>query len=223
MATAHLLLAQAREWIVQPAIPCRTRLARQLEPDARFRNEYIMRTAAYLLLVAALPPSVSMAGWIDKAKEKLPDTEFRKSDGSFGAWLMLVADDRKLYTDWAKPGASVNVNEVDTVRVNEPVSAFVVFSGCQPDLIGNCSVKMRYRVLSPNGTVHTETPSMEVWLHRSAPPARTWELGVDYLKMAIEPHEQLGNYQIQVQVRDENSGRVLSLQKSFRAASTAET
>lgn len=182
-----------------------------------------MRIAVLLLFAAFTFSSNCMAEWIERSGEKLPDTAFRKSEGAFSSWLVLVPDDRALYTDWQKSGASVQVSETDQVRINEPISAFVVFSGCMADGLGNCDVQMRFRVLAPDGSVYTESPSMEVWQGKKAPNAQLLELSVGYLKVAIEPHEQLGNYQVEAQVKDLISGKVLLLQKPFRAASGAET
>ena len=182
-----------------------------------------MRMAVLLVVAACTFPSTCMAEWIERSGEKLPDTAFRKSEGAFSSWLVLVPNDRTLYTDWQKPGASVQISETGQVRIDEPISAFVVFSGCMADAVGNCDVRMRFRVLAPDGSVYTESPSMEVWQGKKAPNAQLLELSVGYLKVAIEPHEQLGNYQVEVQVKDLVSGKVLLLQKPFRAASGAET
>ncbi len=182
-----------------------------------------MRMAVFVFVAACIFPSICMAEWIERSGEKLSDTAFRKSDGSFSSWLVLVQDDQALYSAWQKPGASVRVNESEQVRINEPISAFIVFSGCEADSSGNCDVQMRFRVLAPDGSVYAESPPMEVWQGKKAPNAQLLELSVGYLKVAIEPHEQLGNYQVEAQVKDLVSGKVLLLQKPFRAASGAET
>lgn len=182
-----------------------------------------MRMAAYVFAAAITLPSICVAEWIQRSGEKLSDTEFRKSDGSFSSWLVLVPDDRELYTAWQKPGASVHLAEIDAVRIGEPISAFVVFSGCEADSSGNCDVQMRFHVLAPDGSVYTETPPMEVWQGKTAPHAQALELSVAYLKVVIEPHEQLGTYHIESQVKDGLSGKVLFLRKSFRATSIVES
>ena len=58
---------------------------------------------------------------------------------------------------------------------------------------------------------------MEVWQNKPAPHARALELSVQYLKIVVEPHEPRGRYTIQAQVRDDNTGTVLTLQKVFSA------
>lgn len=147
----------------------------------------------------------------------MPETGFRKSDGGFSAWLVLVPDDRELYQSWGAPSETVNVREVDTVLVNSPISAFVVFGGCAANVQGNCQVAMRYRILAPDGSVYTETPAMEVWSNKPAPANRVLQLSVGYLKVAIEPDEQVGSYGVQVQVLDEVADKVLTLERNFEA------
>jgi hypothetical protein len=76
---------------------------------------------------------------------------------------------------------------------------------------------MRFRVLAPSGALYAETPPMEVWHDKPAPPAKTLELSVEYLKIIVEPHDQRGQYVVMTQVRDNTSGNVLNLKKIFTA------
>ena len=158
------------------------------------------------------------AGWINKQGASLPDSEDRKAIGEFGAQLVFVTDEQALFKTWATPSETVNLNTVESVNINQPISAFVIFSGCKPTPKGQCNVSMRFRVIQPDGKVYSETTAMEVWQDKPAPRARALELSVQYLKVVVEPHEQRGRYTIQVQVRDDNTGSVLSLQKAFSAA-----
>jgi len=174
-----------------------------------------MKVFAWVFLVALC--SNANAGWINKQGVSLPDSEDRKAIGDFGAQLVLVTDDQALFKTWATPSETVNLNTVESVTINQPISAFVIFSGCKATAKGQCSVSMRFRVIQPDGKIYSETPAMEVWHDKPAPRARGLELSVQYLKIIVEPHEQRGRYTIQAQVRDDNSGAVLSLQKVFSA------
>ena len=160
------------------------------------------------------------AGWINKQGARLPDSEDRKAAGDFGAQLVFVTDEQALFKKWATPSETVDLNTVESVTINQPISAFVIFSGCKPIAKGQCNVSMRFRVIQPDGKVYSETPAMEVWQNKPAPRARALELSVQYLKIVVEPHEQRGRYTIQAQVRDDNTGAVLSLQKAFSANDT---
>ncbi len=170
-----------------------------------------------VLSVIALLCGSANAGWINKQGAKLPDSEDRKAVGDFGAQMIFTSDEQALFKKWATPSETVELNTVESVAINQPISAFIVFSGCKPTAKGHCNVSMRFRVLQPDGKVYSETPAMEVWQDKPAPRAHALELSVQYLKIIVEPHEQRGRYTIQAQVRDDNSGSVLSLQKSFSA------
>lgn len=177
----------------------------------------VVRLPRWLFCVILSLPAITMAGWITPSGMSLPDTSFRKADAGFSGWLIFVADDQELYNAWQVKGESLNIAEIETVSVNSPISAFVVFSGCKPDDAGMCDVTMRFRVIAPDGTTYAETPAMEVWRGRPAPPTSSLELSVDYLKVVIEPHEQIGPYSVQLQLKDANAGKVISLERTFRA------
>ncbi len=169
------------------------------------------------LTIIALLCGRANAEWMDKQGAKLPDAEDRKAVGDFGAQMIFTTDEQALFKKWATPSETVDLNTVERVTINQPISAFIIFGGCRPTAKGLCDVSMRFRVLQPDGKVYSETPTMEVWHDKPAPRARMLELSVEYLKIVVEPHEQRGRYTIQAQVRDDNTGAVLSLQKSFNA------
>jgi len=169
------------------------------------------------LLLACLLASNAQAGWIDKQGKPLPEAEDRKANGALGAQLIFTTNEEALFKKWATPSESVYFDTVERVEINQPVSAFVVFFGCKTNLSGNCNVSMRFRVIQPDGKVYSETPAMEVWHDKPAPTGRSLGLSVDYLKVVVEPHEQRGRYTVMAQVRDDNAGTVLNLQKTFTA------
>jgi len=169
------------------------------------------------IAIALLAPATSLAGWINKSGESLPDSESRKAVEAFGAQLILVANEDELFKSWNVPSKSVDIDTTDKVAVNAAINGFIVFGGCTRDKAGNCSVSMRFRVTQPDGKVYAETPPMEVWDEKPAPPGKSLELSVQYLKVVIEPKDQLGKYIVYSQVRDNNSGVVLQLNAPFVA------
>ena len=173
------------------------------------------RTDLVLLVLLVLLGSYADAEWVNEQGAGLADSDDRKAVGDFGAQLVFVADEQALIKQWATPSATVDLNTVESVTVNQPISAFVIFSGCQPTTKGVCDVSMQLRVIQPDGTVYYETPAMEVWQDKPAPPARALQLSARYLKLVVEPHDPRGRFIIQAQVRDANAGVVLSLQKAF--------
>lgn len=178
-----------------------------------------MRGAIALFL--SLSCITASAAWVDKRGERLPETPYRKSTGNLVAQMVFVEDERDLFRTWSKPSESVNVKDIETIAIDSPINTFIVFGGCKPDAKGNCSVVMRFRVIGPDGKVYSETPAMEVWHMKKAPPRQSLELSVDYLKIIVEPHEQPGKYVVNTEVRDNNSGSTVKLQKTFTAVERA--
>jgi len=167
-----------------------------------------------LLLLGSLD---ARAQWVDKQGVVLPDTADRKSIGAFGAELIFTTNPDALEERWNTPSDTVHVDSVESARINEPVSAFVVFSGCTPSRNATCNVSMHFRVIRPDGGQYAATPAMEVWRDKPAPTSHRLALSVDYLKIRIEPQEQRGRYLVQVDVRDEVSGKQIALEKPFVA------
>jgi hypothetical protein len=170
-----------------------------------------------LLLLSLLSFCDARAQWVDKQGTVLPDSADRKSIGTFGAEIIFTTDPNGLEERWATPSDTVQVDSVDNVRIDQPVSAFIVFGGCKPTIDGTCNVSMTFRVIRPDGKQYAATPAMEVWRGKPAPTLRRLALSVDFLKIRIEPQEQRGRYLVQVAVRDEISGKVISLEKPFVA------
>ena len=167
------------------------------------------------LVLLAVLSSCANAEWVNEQGANLPDSEDRKTVGDFGAQLVFVADEQALFKQWATPSATIDLNTVESVTIGQPISAFVIFSGCKPAPKGVCDVSMRLQVIQPGGKIYYETPALEVWQDKPAPPAGALQLSARYLKFVVEPQDQRGRYIIQAQVRDDNAGAVLSLQKAF--------
>jgi hypothetical protein len=178
-----------------------------------------MRTLLRTLvaIAAAAGALAAHADWINKSGERLPDSEDRKSLGSFGAQLILVSDDQKMFKVWNTPGETINVSTVRAVSIGGQANAFVVFSGCTPGKAGQCDVTVQFRVYQPNGKVYASTQPMEVWQRKSPPPARMLELSIQYLKVVIEPQDLLGKYVVSASVKDNVSGASLQLSSAFTA------
>jgi hypothetical protein len=173
-----------------------------------------MPRAPFALLLA-LAVSAAMAGPIDKTGKRPADSDGRKAIGDFGAQLVFVADDDAMLNAWHAQAETVNVSTVDKAVVGDQVNAFIVFSGCKPDSAGHCDVTVRFRVYQPDGKEYASTPPMEVWQFKKAPTGRMLEIGVQYLKVAIEHADPLGKYIVVASVKDHVSGLSLDLSAPF--------
>ncbi|MBS0313976.1 MAG: hypothetical protein JSS05_07265 [Proteobacteria bacterium] len=165
------------------------------------------------ILILGVITSNAHADWISKSGERLPDTEYRKSAGAFGAHLILVPDAQRLLRDWDTPSETVEITAVNSVPIGSQANAFVVFKDCTPTKSGQCNVTMQFRVYQPNGKIYASTPLMEVWQDKPAP--RMLELSVQYLKIILEPKDLPGKYLVSAKVRDNVSGVSLDLSSAF--------
>lgn len=179
-----------------------------------------MRSPVIRLFISALLliPVSAQATWINKkGGESLPETDARKSASGFNAEMIFVENERTLFAGWLAPAASVNVSTTNTTVIGKGMSAFIIFGGCKPDSSGNCNVTMQFRVVRPDGKTYAESPDMEVWNNKPAPKAKSLELSIEYMKIIIEPKDQLGDYIVYANVKDENAGTSLQLKAPFRA------
>lgn len=122
------------------------------------------------ILVLSLLTGFNASGqWIHRSGKPLPNTDDRKAIGHFGAEIVFITDAEQLEKTWATPSDTVHVDSIERVRINQPISAFIVFSGCQATSTGKCNVAMAFRVIQPDGKVYATTPDMEAWQDKDAP------------------------------------------------------
>jgi hypothetical protein len=176
----------------------------------------------FKILLLSLICASAHAQWTDKAGNRIPDSNAQKSNGNFIAQLIFVTDEQKFFEKWAAPSESVYIDPLDEVTINHPISSFIIFGGCQPDSEGNCNVTMQFTVTQPDRKIYTKTPLMEVWQGKPAPPGRSLEASVQYLKIIVEPDEQRGAYLVMVTVIDQNAGASIKLEKQFSAIDGAD-
>ncbi len=179
-----------------------------------------MRGPVIRLFITALLliPVSAQATWINKkGGVSLPETDARKSVSAFNAEMIFVENERALFAGWLAPAASVNVSTINTTVIGKGISAFIIFGGCKPDSSGNCNVTMQFRVVRPDGEVYGAPPELEVWQGKPAPKGKSLELSIRYMKIIIEPKDQLGDYIVYANVKDENAGTSLKLKAPFTA------
>ena len=172
----------------------------------------------HLLFFIALVANLSFAQqWHTEEGKPVPDSDAQKSGKSFGAQLIQTNKDEELSTNWNKPSEGVFVDTSSTVRRNEAISAFIVFTGLKEDADGNCRLVVEFTVTQPDGKLYAQTQAMEVWYDKMKPPLPALGLSVDYLKTVFSPGELVGRYEILAKVSDLNSNQSLILESWFVA------
>src|SRR5215510_11144803 len=104
------------------------------------------KPAFFLTLLFFVPAS---AGWRQEGKP-VPDNEWRKSVGDFGALLEFTKKPDQVFEAWKKPGDYVHIPSAeDKARRNEVIVGLIFFTGCKPDEAGNCNASVDYLTLRP--------------------------------------------------------------------------
>ncbi|MEW8660458.1 MAG: hypothetical protein AB2603_19270 [Candidatus Thiodiazotropha endolucinida] len=178
--------------------------------------------SAILLSLLILLSSVAKAEWVDKQGNPIPDSDNMKSVGDLIAQLVITDNEAQVLENWGTPSQSVYFPTADKIERNKIITAFVVFGGCAIDANGNCDLGMQITVYQPDGKVYSKLPVMEVWSGKPVPPNRSLGLSVEYMRVIIEPGEQLGKYKIDTKVIDKNSGKSMMLTSYFTAVEASE-
>ena len=88
-----------------------------------------------IVIVVLLSVQLADAEWIQNGKA-VPDNEWRKSSGDFGAMLEFTDDPDAFFAAWSKPDPAVLTDVTSTAQRNKPIVVVVAFSGCKPDAAG---------------------------------------------------------------------------------------
>jgi len=168
----------------------------------------------FILLALLLLPDMMLASFIGPNKEPLPNAEYRKCTPGFCAELVITNDSEKALKNWELPSEGVHFPYSGKMNKGEIISAFVVFKSCSTTDKGNCRLTQQVTIIQPDGKVYAEIPESEVWFDKPSPDEGAIGLSVDYVKLIVEPHEQIGNYKFIVIVNDYVSGKSTKLTKS---------
>jgi len=181
--------------------------------DAKHKNVQMkLKVLTYTILLVF---SIMAHAWIDRDGKIIADSNNRKSIGDFGAWLILVDDEKSFFKAWETPTPVVNIDTADKVQRNKPIILLVVFSGCKVDKYGNCSLVVDFTITQPDGTEYADIPNQPLWSNKTAPKKGMLVMGEAYLRIRIEPHEKLGTYKVHAIVKDLNDNKKISLASNF--------
>jgi hypothetical protein len=179
------------------------------------------RVASTILLggLFALPGLLagSAAAQWRRGGAQVADEPWRRSDGDFGA--MLVVTDRldRFLGEWAKPdapGHPPTVKRVSSAKRGDVVWGLILFSHCAPDRSRRCRAEADFTVLRPDGSTYATHDGAEVW--RAAPPPRSnLQLATARLGFHVEKDDPLGTYRIRAVVKDLEAKRSVTLEQTL--------
>lgn len=160
------------------------------------------------------PVGPSDSGWVDRARKPVPDAEHRRSVGPFCA-LLLISDDPKLFERWGQPSEVFSYQGITRVRKGATFVAVVAFANPGVDASGNARLVADLALLRPDGSSYGGIEDVVAWQGPPA-PKDVLELTTKYLMARIEPGDPLGTYEVVATIRDEVSGRALTLKAPLR-------
>ena len=170
--------------------------------------------AIFLITLA----STSWASFIGPSKEALPETDYRKCTTGFCAELVLSSNSEVALRNWNTPSEGVYFPTSEEMKKGEVISAFIVFKSCALTEQGLCRLTHQLTIYQPDGKVYGKIPESEVWYDKQSPEGESIGLSVDFIKLIVEPHEQLGTYTFKVTVKDYVSGNTTNLTKSINVS-----
>lgn len=173
-----------------------------------------MKTAAILLLHIVLTVPL-LAQWKSEGVP-VPDEPFRKSDGAFGAMLLLTDEPQEFIDAWEKPETPA-IKTTDVAKRGIPIVAFVLFVGCK-EVKGVCNSTVDFTVLRPDGSEYAKASGAELWKDKPAPAADVIELSLANLGIRIEPEDPSGRYLVKAFVHDLNAFKTIAVEQAFTVA-----
>ncbi|MYD72598.1 MAG: hypothetical protein F4W89_17935 [Acidobacteria bacterium] len=178
-----------------------------------------------LALVAAsaiaVPPAADAQWFRDGVRA--PDQSWSKSEGNFGAMLLLSDEPDEFLDNWVQRTPGVRISTTRTARRGEPLAPFILFIGCQEDDLGGCRARFDLEVIKPDGTTLFRTPDLELWERKPTPADGTLGLAVGYAEIEVGDDDPLGRYLVRAVVREEVAGITLTLEQEIELFGTVTT
>lgn len=176
-----------------------------------------MRLPSLLLAFCfGLQPAVAAdTVWHSHDGKAIPDTESRKSANGFGASL-IVTPDENWEAKWNTPPETVpTFREARTVKRGGAVTILIFLANPKIDERNTASVRCDLRVLRPDGSFSinaNDVVCMEGPLKGSPTSVL---LAAPVLKFVGEPQDPLGEWRVEVSIRDVVRQTSLQLKTSF--------
>lgn len=171
---------------------------------------------------------ISMAGTVVSGQwfrdgERLPNQPWSKSEGNFGAMLLLSDTPEEFLTAWTRRTPGVSIRPVNTIRRGVTLAPFIIFNGCEPNDQGVCSTTFDLEVLEPDGSSFLRVPGLELWRNKPALETGSLGLSIGYTEINLQPEDPLGRYLVRATTFDEYAGISLTLEQSLEAIATTST
>jgi len=178
-------------------------------------------TRSKLALCLALASALSLAapasgGW-RRDGEPVQDEAWRKSDGDFGALLVVTDRLDQFLIEWEKPDDPAHppvLRPAPFAKRGDTVWGVVLFKGCKPGAKRLCRAEVDFTVLRPDGSVYASHKNADLW-HSSPPPGKNLQLSSARLGLHIEDKDPLGAYLVRAVARDLEAHRTVTVERKL--------
>lgn len=147
-----------------------------------------------------------------------PEQGSESVNGGFVARLVLTRDPRGFLDGWdpASDPETVSVGtQENSVRRGNGIAALAFFGGCEANESGQAQVTAEFRVMTPDGNLHTHIDATQAWTETPPPPDRM-ERARATLGIMIKPQDPLGEYAVHLQLCDQVTGTCRDRQATFQ-------
>lgn len=129
--------------------------------------------------------------------------EREKSDGTFGAELIITDQHEQLERNWSgavSRGQYPTISKINHVERGKRVHFILIFSNCIRVKDGVCPMTVKFSVIAPDGSEYGSIADRTLW--SGEPPARDLVyLGVPYVSFEADPVDPPGQYRVTAVVR----------------------
>ncbi len=138
----------------------------------------------------------------------------RSSLDGVSVQLVVVQDPVSFVRSWDAPGRkdAPPIPDVASLKRGSEIGVGVFVSDCPPGSDARCSIVATYSIRTVDGKELVTMPNVPVWRERPPPQGRP-ELGTGLWRTASEDSDPLGPYIYRAVVRDNVSGKSVTLER----------
>ena len=172
--------------------------------------------ARLTFISALLAASVSSAQWNERGKP-VPDDAGRRSDGDFGAMLVVTDKLDQFLLEWDRPDDPNHppyISRAKSAKRGDVVWAVIVFTNCAAGGDRLCRADVDFDITRPDGSSYASHKAAELW-HGPPPPRHILQLSAARLGFQVELDDPLGTYTIRATARDGVANRKVTLEQKL--------
>ena len=174
-----------------------------------------LRRLLWVLCFVLQPATAADTVWHTRDGKAIPDTESRKSANGFGASLVATSDE-----DWeakwnTPPETAPTFREARTVKRGGVVTILIFFANPKIDARNFANVRCDLRVLRPDGSFSINADDVVCMEGPLKGDPTSVRLAAPVLKFIGEPQDPLGEWRVEVSVKDVVRQTSVKLKTSF--------